>query len=163
MQGPRLIFKKVEARNQLPLDSFQKLFIEKATLELSLVDMIKNYFRTYDIAINLNKIKIEGKSHSYTEIKKGIFLLVVNYPIYKIKALEVETIDIAITEEYSTPPTNPDNKASFSHLPLYYVTADMEYNASQQTLSLICGSQQPLTKCLKMLRITCESMENFIF
>jgi hypothetical protein len=134
--GLSLFSKKVEARNQLPLDSFQKLFIERATLELALGALIKSYFRTYDIVANLKSIKIEGKSHSYTEIKTGSFVLVGHYPIYKIRTVEAETIDIALTEEYATPLRNPGNKARFSHLPLYYVTADMEYHASQQTLML---------------------------
>ncbi len=134
--GPKIIFKKVEVRNQLPLDSFQKLFIEKVTLELLLGALIKNYFRTYDIVNNLEEIRIEEKSGSYTEIKKGSFVLVGNYPIYKIREVKAETIDIALTEEYATPLNNPDNKGVFSHLPIYYVTADMEYHAYQQTLIL---------------------------
>ena len=133
---PQLIFKKVKVQNRFPNASFQKIFIDEITLHFDLFTMLKAYFRTYEVPAQFRGVKIEEKSKSYAGIEKGNFVLVSAYPIYKIKKLEIEMLDIGLSEEYATISDKPDKKSVLPHLVLYSVLGGIEYNTLQRTITL---------------------------
>lgn len=135
-KNPALIFKNITVKNHVPWESFQKLYIEEMALEFKPFTMLKNYFRAYEIFTRCKGVKLEQKSKNYAQIKQCNFLFVGDVPLYKIREINAEMIDIALTQEYTTIPDNPDNRAVFAHLFLYSIVGDMQYHASQHTLKL---------------------------
>lgn len=135
-QKPQLIFKNVTIKNKIPPDSFQQLFVEKVILEFKPFSMLKEHFSIYEIFATCKGIKLEEKSKSYAEVKQFNFLLIGNYPLYKIKEIKMEMINIALTPEYTTISDNPDNQSTFAYLFLYRILGEVEYHPLQQLLKL---------------------------
>lgn len=133
---PRLIFKNVAVKNKIPWDSFQKLFIKEVALDFKPFTMFKSGFKVYEIFVECKEVKLEEKSKSYARTKQCSFFFIGNYPLYKIKRIETETVNVALTQEYTTIPDNPNNQPFFAHLFLYFILGELEYHALQQILKL---------------------------
>lgn len=127
-KGPELILKNVTASNKIPWESLQKIFVEEASLELNLFATFKNYFRIYEVFIQLKDMKLEDKTNSYLEVKNCRFLLYRDYSVYKIKEIKASMLDIALSREYVVPTPKPEKQPVFHHFFLYLITGGIEYD-----------------------------------